>query len=117
TSDLPGPDPPAAFDSVHERPTRARRYTGRSGWASGVAFGSRRRGDLADGLHLVHLFRRELKAELLFHSQHEIQILNGVPRLDGLGGGVGSEHSAIQLEKVRRDASNPFEDWFVHAMI
>jgi hypothetical protein len=60
--------------------------------------------------HLLHFFRRQLKAKLFFQRKHEIQMLNGIPPFDRFGRRLRHDSIHGDTEKIGCYASNLFEN-------
>lgn len=60
--------------------------------------------------HLLHFFRRQLKAKLLFQRKNEVQMLSGIPGIDYFGRRLSFDSMHGNTEKIGCYASNLIEN-------
>ncbi len=57
-------------------------------------------GDVPDALHLLDVFGFKLHAEFFFNGQNEIEVLHGIPVLDGLWRRLGRDLAGWNPEDI-----------------
>src|ERR1700751_4815695 len=65
---------------------------------------------VSNALNLFDLFRGKLQTELLFQRQHQIEVLDGVPGLDGLRRRCCSDFVRRRSENIGSNGSNLIRD-------
>src|SRR5208282_3827767 len=68
--------------------------------------------NFADIGHPLNLFHRECDPELLFESQSEVEMAEGVPAFDGVRRRIGRDTLRGLVEKFSNDATNVIFYWF-----